>query len=125
MNRDEPRVTAAMLVEPLLERRTGQACLRAGQQAARCLHVGVGLAWIRQATGDPAGGLDAIGEAMQAAPVPPGLVNPVPAQRARLRLAQGDLAINPRSSAQAEAPPIGASAVPDGRAGDDAMRDLL
>ena len=29
---------------------------------------------------------------MQAAPVPPGLVNPVPAQRARLLLAQGDLA---------------------------------
>ena len=50
------------------------------------------LAWIRQATGDPAGALDAIGEAMQAAPVPPGLVNPVPAQRARLLLAQGDLA---------------------------------
>ena len=50
------------------------------------------LAWIRQATGDPAGALDAIGEAMQAAPVPAGLVNPVPAQRARLLLAQGDLA---------------------------------
>ena len=50
------------------------------------------LAWIRQGTGDPAGALDAIGEAMQAAPVPPGLVNPIPAQRARLLLAQGDLA---------------------------------
>jgi LuxR family transcriptional regulator, maltose regulon positive regulatory protein len=31
-------------------------------------------------------------EAMQAAPGPPGLLNPVPAQRARLLLAQGDLA---------------------------------
>ena len=29
---------------------------------------------------------------MQAAPGPPGLLNPVPAQRARLLLAQGDLA---------------------------------
>ena len=50
------------------------------------------LAWIRQAAGDPAGALAAIGEAVQAAPGPPGLVNPVPAQRARLLLAQGDLA---------------------------------
>ena len=49
------------------------------------------LAWIRQATGDPAGALDAMNEAAQAAPGPPGLLNPVPAQRARLRLAQGDL----------------------------------
>ena len=48
------------------------------------------LAWIRQASGDPAGALEAIGEAGQAAPGPPGLVNPVPAQRARLLLAQGD-----------------------------------
>ena len=52
----------------------------------------VTLAWIRQATGDPAGALDAIGEAGQAAPGPAGLLNPVPAQRARLLLAQGDLA---------------------------------
>ena len=50
------------------------------------------LAWARQATGDPAGALAAISEAAQAAPGPPGLVNPVPAQRARLLLAQGDLA---------------------------------
>ena len=49
------------------------------------------LAWIRQVTGDPAGALAAIGEAAQAAPGPPGLLNPVPAQRARLLLAQGDL----------------------------------
>ena len=52
----------------------------------------VTLAWIRQATGDPAGALDAIGEAMRAAPIPAGLLNPVPAQRARLLLAQGDVA---------------------------------
>ena len=51
----------------------------------------VTLAWIRQATGDPAGALDAIGEAMRAAPIPAGLLNPVPAQRARLLLAQGNL----------------------------------
>ena len=50
------------------------------------------LAWIRQATGDPAGARTAMGEAARAAPGPPGLVNPVPAQRARLLLAQGDVA---------------------------------
>ena len=50
------------------------------------------LAWIRQATGDPAGALEAIGEAEHASPVPAGLLNPVPAQRARLLLAQGDVA---------------------------------
>ena len=48
--------------------------------------------WIRQAAGDPARALEAIGEAMQASPGPAGLLNPVPAQRARLLLAQGDLA---------------------------------
>ena len=47
---------------------------------------------IRQATGDPAGALEAITEAGQAAPGPAGLLNPVPARRARLLLAQGDLA---------------------------------
>ena len=47
---------------------------------------------IRQATGDPAGALEAITEAGQAAPGPAGMLNPVPAQRARLLLAQGDLA---------------------------------
>ncbi len=50
------------------------------------------LAMIRQATGDPAGALEAITEAEQAAPGPAGLLNPVPARRARLLLAQGDLA---------------------------------
>jgi LuxR family maltose regulon positive regulatory protein len=50
------------------------------------------LAWIRQATGDRAAALDAMGEAVQASLGPPGLFNPVPAQRARLLLAQGDLA---------------------------------
>ena len=50
------------------------------------------LAWIRQAGGDPAGALEAIGEAVRAEPGPVGLLNPVPAQHARLLLAQGDLA---------------------------------
>ena len=50
------------------------------------------LAMIRQATGDPAGALQAITEAEQAAPGPAGLLNPVPARRTRLLLAQGDLA---------------------------------
>ena len=49
------------------------------------------LAWIRQAAGDPAGARDAMDQAVQAAPVPAGPLNPVPAQRARLQVAQGDL----------------------------------
>jgi LuxR family transcriptional regulator, maltose regulon positive regulatory protein len=51
------------------------------------------LAWIRQARGDPAGALDAIGQAerVQLSPVIVGLINPVPAERARLALAQGDV----------------------------------
>ena len=52
----------------------------------------VTLAWIRQATGDPAAALAAITEAEQASRGPASLFNPVPAQRARLLLAQGDLA---------------------------------
>ena len=52
----------------------------------------VTLAWIRQATGDPAGALEAIGEAGRVSPGMPGLLNPVPAQKVRLLLAQGDLA---------------------------------
>jgi ATP/maltotriose-dependent transcriptional regulator MalT len=50
------------------------------------------LAWIRQATGDPAGAHDAIGEAERISPGTAviGLLNPVPAQRTRLLLAQGD-----------------------------------
>jgi LuxR family maltose regulon positive regulatory protein len=51
----------------------------------------VTLAWIRQATGDPAGALTAIGEAEQASPAPASVLNPFPAQRARLLLAQGDV----------------------------------
>ncbi len=52
----------------------------------------VTLAWLRQAAGDPAGGQEAMTGAGQAEPGPAGLLNPVPAQRARLLLAQGDLA---------------------------------
>jgi LuxR family transcriptional regulator, maltose regulon positive regulatory protein len=53
----------------------------------------VTLAWIRQAQGDYAGALDAIGQAerIELSPVVIGLLNPVPAQRARLALAQGDV----------------------------------
>ena len=47
---------------------------------------------IRQATGDPAGALEAITEADRVSPGPAGLLNPAPARRARLLLAQGDLA---------------------------------
>ena len=49
------------------------------------------LAWIRQASGDPVGALSAMREAEDYAAGPAGLLNPVPAQRARLQLAQGDL----------------------------------
>jgi LuxR family maltose regulon positive regulatory protein len=52
------------------------------------------LAWLRQAGGDAAGALDAIEEAGRVAPSPTltSLLNPVPVLRARLWLAQGDLA---------------------------------
>jgi LuxR family maltose regulon positive regulatory protein len=54
----------------------------------------VTLAWIRQAQGDPGGAREAMDEAGQAAlgPGVTGLLNPVPTQRARLVLAQGDVA---------------------------------
>ena len=54
----------------------------------------VTLAWIRQAHGDPGGALEAMDDAGRAAlgPGVTSLLNPVPAQRARLLLAQGDVA---------------------------------
>ena len=53
----------------------------------------VTLAWIRQAQGDQAGALDALGQAERVQPSPEvvALLNPVPAERARLALAQGDV----------------------------------
>jgi len=52
------------------------------------------LALVRQAEGDAPGALEAISEAERAAPSPAvaNLLNPVPALRARVLLAQGDLA---------------------------------
>ncbi len=52
------------------------------------------LAWIHQAEGDGSGALDTMREAEQVAPSAgvTALLNPVPSQRARLLLAQGDLA---------------------------------
>ncbi len=52
------------------------------------------LAWIKQAEGDPAGAMESMGEAARLAPDPgiTSLLNPVPAERARLLLAQGDVA---------------------------------
>ena len=49
------------------------------------------LAWIRQASGDGPGARDAMEQAQSCSAGPAGLLNPVPAQRARLLLAQGDL----------------------------------
>jgi LuxR family maltose regulon positive regulatory protein len=51
----------------------------------------VTLAWIRQATGDPAGALEAVGEAEHARRTTADLLIPFPAQLARLLLAQGDV----------------------------------
>ncbi len=52
------------------------------------------LAWIRQAEGDAAGALEAVAEAERAGPIAAvaSLLNPVPAQQARLLLAHGDVA---------------------------------
>ena len=52
------------------------------------------LAWIRQANGDPGGAREAMADAERVAPGPDvaGLLNSVPAQRARLLLAQGEVA---------------------------------
>jgi LuxR family maltose regulon positive regulatory protein len=66
------------------------------QQLAYTPALAVGLtmlARIRRAHGDPAGALEAIGEAGQAglSPQVVSLFNPVPSQRARLLLAQGDV----------------------------------
>src|SRR6185437_152293 len=67
------------------------------RQSAFILPLATGLArlaWILQATGDPAGAREAIREAERVAPSPAVavLVNPVPAQWARLLLTQGDVA---------------------------------
>ena len=61
------------------------------------------LAWIRQTHGDTASALEAISEAERAAPRPgvAGVVNPVPAQRARLMLTQGDVDAAARWTQQA------------------------
>ena len=52
------------------------------------------LAWIRQAEGDRPGALDAMSKAIEVTPSArvTALLNPVPVQRARLLLAQGDFA---------------------------------
>ena len=51
----------------------------------------VTLAWIRQASGDRRGARAAMAEAESFSAGPAGLLNPVPAQHARLLLAQGDV----------------------------------
>jgi LuxR family transcriptional regulator, maltose regulon positive regulatory protein len=60
------------------------------------------LGWIRQVGGDPAGAMDAMDEALRTAPSQSvaSLLNPVPARRARLLLAQGDLATAGRWTSQ-------------------------
>ena len=60
------------------------------------------LAWIRQANGDPGEASEVMGQAERAAPGPgvTVLLNPVPVQRARLQLAQGDLSAAARWARQ-------------------------
>jgi ATP/maltotriose-dependent transcriptional regulator MalT len=59
------------------------------------------LAWVRQARGDATGALDAMAEGERAAdPSMSDMLNPVPAQRARLLLAQGDVAAAARWTEQ-------------------------
>jgi LuxR family maltose regulon positive regulatory protein len=69
---------------------------------ARCRHVSdtqplasglATLAWIRWASGDQAGALEAMAEGARVGPSPAAsdLLNPVPAHRARLLLARGDI----------------------------------
>ena len=72
----------------------GISLLRPASYTAPLASALVRLSRIRQAVGDGAGALEAIREAERVAPSPAvgGLVNPVPAQRARLLLAQGDVA---------------------------------
>src|SRR5262252_738019 len=79
----------------------GIARLRAVNYTAP-LATGATLAWIRQAKGDVAGALEAIGEAERVAPrlAATDLANPVPAQWARLLLAQGDTAAAARWAEQ-------------------------
>jgi LuxR family maltose regulon positive regulatory protein len=67
-----------------------------GRQLISTLSPAIGLAtlaWIRQAFGDPAGAQEAIDEAYQVMPAQgiAALHNPVPAERARLLLAQGNV----------------------------------
>jgi LuxR family transcriptional regulator, maltose regulon positive regulatory protein len=80
----------------------GIALLRPASYTSPIATVLATLAWIRQARGDTAGALEAIGEAEQVAPSPAvaDLSNPLPAQRARLLLAQGDTAAAARWAQQ-------------------------
>ena len=61
--------------------------------ARSCLAGLAILAWVRHARGDRAGALEAIGEAerVQVSPAVVALFNPVPALRARLLLANGEV----------------------------------
>jgi LuxR family transcriptional regulator, maltose regulon positive regulatory protein len=74
----------------------------------------VTLAWIRQAQGDPGGALEAMGDAVRAALSPDvtDLLNPVPAQRARLLLTQGDVAAAARWAAERDLGPDDEPAYP-------------
>jgi LuxR family maltose regulon positive regulatory protein len=80
----------------------GIARLRSASHTAPLATGLARLSQIRLATGDLAGALEAIGEAERVAPSPAvgGLVNPVPAQRARLMLAQGNVAAAARWAQQ-------------------------
>src|SRR5262249_18683938 len=81
----------------------------------RALATGLAtLAWIRQAEGDPGGAPAAMAQAGRAGPRPAagGLLNPVPALRARLALAHGDTAAAARWAQQRGLSPDGEPAYP-------------
>jgi hypothetical protein len=80
------------------------------------------LAWIRHAQGDPAAALDAMEEAARVAPGRgvASTLNPVPAQRARLLLAQALRLAHPQGRVRVfadEGPPMGRPARPARRHG--------
>jgi LuxR family maltose regulon positive regulatory protein len=76
------------------------------------------LAWIRQANGDPAGAIQAIEQAERVTPSRgvTTLLNPVPALRARLLLAHGDVAAADRwAQSSAALAPTTSPAIPGSR----------
>jgi LuxR family maltose regulon positive regulatory protein len=91
--------------DPAAARRALQTGLPLCRQLSDTQALATGLAtlaWIRQAEGDPAGARQTMAKAERVGPSPAaaGLLNPVPAQRARLALAPGTTAAAARWAQQ-------------------------